>query len=63
MESLLGAVAGNEEASHGFTRMMAGTVSPADFFAEENVERILTADTDLRMRAGRDSGATSSRER
>jgi hypothetical protein len=43
MERLIGAQAGNEEAMNGFTRMMAGSISPADFFAEENVGRILAA--------------------
>jgi 2-polyprenyl-6-methoxyphenol hydroxylase-like FAD-dependent oxidoreductase len=40
---LLAAVAGNREASDRFAGVIAGTVSPADFFAPENVGRILGA--------------------
>lgn len=43
MERLLAAVSGNREAMDGFAQMMAGTLSPAKFFAEENVGRILAA--------------------
>ena len=63
MERLLGAVAGNKEAMNGFTRMMAGTTSPTDFFAEENVQRILAADTGQRMREAADPGAAFSKDR
>jgi 2-polyprenyl-6-methoxyphenol hydroxylase-like FAD-dependent oxidoreductase len=38
---LLAAVAGNREASDRFAGVIAGTVSPADFFAPEHVGRIL----------------------
>ena len=63
MERLIVAVAGNKEAMNGFTRMMAGTNSPTDFFAEENVERILAADTGQRMREGADPGSAFSKDR
>ena len=38
---LLGAVHGNQEAMDGFARVIAGVTSPAAFFSEENVGRIL----------------------
>jgi 2-polyprenyl-6-methoxyphenol hydroxylase-like FAD-dependent oxidoreductase len=47
---LLGAIAGDREATDGFVRMAAGAVSPADFLAESNVEAILA------RAAGRKSG-------
>jgi 2-polyprenyl-6-methoxyphenol hydroxylase-like FAD-dependent oxidoreductase len=40
---LLGAAAGNQEAMDQFCRLNAGTMSPAEFFAEENVRRIFAA--------------------
>ena len=42
LQQLLGAVHGNQEAMDQFARVMAGVTSPADFFAEDNVGRILT---------------------
>jgi hypothetical protein len=33
---------GNQEAMDGFARVLAGVTSPAEFFAEENVGRIMT---------------------
>lgn len=41
MLALLGAVAGSPEACSGFTRMWAGVLSPVEFFAPENVGRIM----------------------
>jgi hypothetical protein len=41
LQRLLGAMAGNREAMDGFARVKAGVASPATFFAEENVSRIL----------------------
>ncbi len=43
MQQLLGAVHGNPEARSDFVSLMAGTVSPVDFFAEENIGRIFAA--------------------
>jgi flavin-dependent dehydrogenase len=40
---LLSVVAGNPEAMNMFAGVVAGTVSPVEFFAPENVERILGA--------------------
>jgi hypothetical protein len=41
LQQLLGAIHGNQEAMDGFARVIAGVTSPADFFAERNVERLL----------------------
>jgi 2-polyprenyl-6-methoxyphenol hydroxylase-like FAD-dependent oxidoreductase len=41
LQQLLGAVHGNQEAMDSFVRVMAGVTSPAEFFSEENVGRIL----------------------
>ena len=41
LQHLLGAVHGNQEAMDGFARVNAGVTSPAEFFSEENVGRIL----------------------
>lgn len=43
MQRLLAAMQGNQEAMDGFVSVYAGTVSPADFFAPENVETILAS--------------------
>jgi 2-polyprenyl-6-methoxyphenol hydroxylase-like FAD-dependent oxidoreductase len=43
MQQLLGAMVGNQEAMDGFVSVLAGSVSPLDFFAEENVGRIVAA--------------------
>ena len=43
LQQLLGAVHGNQEAMDGFARMNAGTISPAEFFAPENVDAIAAA--------------------
>jgi 2-polyprenyl-6-methoxyphenol hydroxylase-like FAD-dependent oxidoreductase len=40
---LLGAVHGNQEAMDGFASVVSGAASPADFFSEENVGRILAS--------------------
>jgi 2-polyprenyl-6-methoxyphenol hydroxylase-like FAD-dependent oxidoreductase len=41
LQQLLGAVHGNQEAMDGFARVFAGVTSPAEYFSEENVGRIL----------------------
>jgi 2-polyprenyl-6-methoxyphenol hydroxylase-like FAD-dependent oxidoreductase len=41
LQQLLGAVHGNQEAMDGFARVNAGVTSPAEYFSEENVGRIL----------------------
>jgi 2-polyprenyl-6-methoxyphenol hydroxylase-like FAD-dependent oxidoreductase len=43
MRRLLNAMAGNQEAMDGFARVNAGVTSPAEFFADNNVGRILAA--------------------
>lgn len=43
MQQLLGAMSGNKDAMDGFISVFAGTVSPADFFAPANVDRIIAA--------------------
>ena len=43
MQQLLGAVHGNQAAMDGFAQVNAGVMSPADYFSEENVSRILAA--------------------
>ena len=40
MQQLMGAVHGNQEAMDGFARVIAGVLSPAEFFSEANVGRI-----------------------
>jgi flavin-dependent dehydrogenase len=45
LEKLLGAVHGNQAAMDDFARVNAAVMSPADFFAEENVARIFAAAT------------------
>jgi 2-polyprenyl-6-methoxyphenol hydroxylase-like FAD-dependent oxidoreductase len=42
LQQLLAAMHGNQEAMDGFARVFAGVTSPAEFFAEENVGRIMT---------------------
>jgi 2-polyprenyl-6-methoxyphenol hydroxylase-like FAD-dependent oxidoreductase len=41
MQRLLAAVSGNQAAMDAFVSVVAGTLSPAEFFAPENVSRIL----------------------
>jgi 2-polyprenyl-6-methoxyphenol hydroxylase-like FAD-dependent oxidoreductase len=43
MQQLFGAVHGNQKAMDEFARMNAGTISPAEFFASENVNAITAA--------------------
>jgi flavin-dependent dehydrogenase len=43
MQQLLGAVSGNKDAMSDFVSVLAGTVSPVDFFADENVGKIMAA--------------------
>lgn len=43
MQQLLGAIHGNREAMNGFVQTVAGVLSPAEFFAEDNVKQIFAA--------------------
>ena len=43
LEALLTAAGGSQEAMDGFARMSAGVTSPADYFADDNVGRILAS--------------------
>jgi 2-polyprenyl-6-methoxyphenol hydroxylase-like FAD-dependent oxidoreductase len=43
LQQLLGAIHGNQAAMDGFMQMNAGTISPAEFFAPENVNAIVAA--------------------
>jgi len=43
MQKLFAAVHGNQDAMNGFVRVIAGVISPADFFSPENVGRIFAA--------------------
>jgi 2-polyprenyl-6-methoxyphenol hydroxylase-like FAD-dependent oxidoreductase len=43
LQQLHMAINGNQEAMNGFVRVFSGVVSPADFFSEENVGRIMAA--------------------
>ena len=42
-QQLFAAVHGNQQAMDAFARMNAGTISPAEFFAPENVNAIMAA--------------------
>jgi flavin-dependent dehydrogenase len=41
MQQLIGAIYGNEKAMNQFIQMNAGTISPAEFFAPENLGRLM----------------------
>ncbi|WP_198028061.1 hypothetical protein [Bradyrhizobium murdochi] len=43
LQQILEAVYGNQAAMDGFARLNAGTISPTEFFAPENVEAIFAA--------------------
>ena len=43
VQKIFGACAGNREAEDAFARMNGGVLSPAEFFSEENVNRIFAA--------------------
>jgi 2-polyprenyl-6-methoxyphenol hydroxylase-like FAD-dependent oxidoreductase len=43
MQQLFGAISASQDAMNGFARMNAGTISPAEFFAPENIGRIMAA--------------------
>ena len=45
MQQLFGAMAGNQEATDEFVSVVAGTRSPADFFAPESIGPIMTSTT------------------
>jgi hypothetical protein len=42
-QELMGAIHGNQEAMDGFVQVVAGVISPAVFFSEENVGKIFAA--------------------
>ena len=42
LQALLAAMPGNQDAMDGFARVNAGVTSPAEFFSQENVERIMS---------------------
>ena len=41
MQQLLGAMYGNQDAMNMFVSITAGTVSPTEFFAPENIGRLM----------------------
>jgi len=43
LQRILGAIHGNQSAMDGFARLNAGTISPTEFFAPDNVEAIFAA--------------------
>jgi 2-polyprenyl-6-methoxyphenol hydroxylase-like FAD-dependent oxidoreductase len=43
LQQLLGAVHGNQEAMDGFVQVNSGVMSPAEFFSEDSIGRILAA--------------------
>ena len=43
MRQLFRAMRGNQQAMDGFARMNAGTVSPAEFLARDNISAIMAA--------------------
>ena len=43
MQQLMRAIHGNQQAMNGFVRVIAGVVSPAEFFSDENIGRIFAA--------------------
>jgi 2-polyprenyl-6-methoxyphenol hydroxylase-like FAD-dependent oxidoreductase len=43
LQRLLAAIHGNQQAMDGFIRVTAGVTSPAEFFSEEHVGRLLAA--------------------
>jgi hypothetical protein len=43
LQQLLAAVSRTEEAADGFARVVAGVMSPDEFFSDENAGRILAA--------------------
>ena len=43
IQQLLGAIAGNQEAMDAYARVNSGAMSPAEFFTEENIGRIVAA--------------------
>ena len=54
LQQLLGAVHGNQDAMDGFAQVNAGVMSPAEYFSDENVARILaTREPTGELREGR----------
>ena len=52
LQRLLGAAHGNQAAMDGFARLNAGTISPTEFFAPDNVEAIFAAADSRARRVG-----------
>ena len=53
LQQLLGAVHGNQDAMDNFARVIAGVLSPAVFFGEDNVRRIMSQAARTTRRATR----------
>ena len=45
LQQLLAAMDGNQEAMDGFARVIAGVISPAEFFSEQNIGRVTSQAT------------------
>jgi 2-polyprenyl-6-methoxyphenol hydroxylase-like FAD-dependent oxidoreductase len=43
MQHVIGAIQGNQKAMDGFVQMNAGTISPADFMAPQNIAAMMSA--------------------
>jgi hypothetical protein len=48
MQQLLAAIQGNQPLMDAFAQTYAGTISPAEFFAPENVNSIIAASKSVR---------------
>jgi hypothetical protein len=59
VQQVLAAVAGNQAATDDFVGVAAGTVSPAEFFAPDNVGRIMAAGPAIPAQSGGASQMTS----
>ena len=57
MQQLLGAVHGNRRAMNGFARLNAGTISPTELFAPDNVDAIFAAADSRARRVGATASA------
>ena len=63
LQQFLGAVHGNQPAMDGFARMNAGTISPTEFFAPENVDAIFATAGSRAHSAGSPGVAASAAHR
>jgi hypothetical protein len=59
MQRLFGAIAGNQAAMDGFARLSAGTTSPTEFFAPENVDAIMAAAHPARLLSSGDQKSSA----